>query len=151
MICAGCKRSMTNGFCPWCGNSNAQDPPELQGSPGVLPLAPDRPRGFGPTFSRFIVSAWGGFIRWLAWAGKALGEAQRTQEHGKVNAALICPHCQAKGSVRSKRIDRKTGISGGKIAAAVLLSPLTLLATGVSRNERATQAHCDHCGSTWTF
>ena len=74
---------------------------------------------------------------------------QHEDAYGKINAALICPHCQTKGQVRTKPVKRKKGISGGKVAAAVLISPVTLLATGISRKEQATQAHCDQCSSTW--
>lgn len=149
MACSKCGRGSSEGFCPWCGGGSDRLPPTTK--PPSDRLSTTGPRGFWPMFSRAIASAWDGFLDWISWARKELREASRVQEHGKINAALVCPHCQAKGSVRSKAIDRKTGISGGKIAAAVLLSPLTLLATGVSRSERATQAHCDCCESTWTF
>lgn len=148
MTCANCRKSISGGFCPWCGHGS--DLPAQTTSVGDSPV-PRGARGAWPKLFRIIVSACGGVLSLILGAGKALREISRIQEHGKINAILVCPHCQATGSVRSKPVDRKTGISGGKIAAAVLLSPLTLLATGVSRNERATQAHCDHCGSTWTF
>jgi hypothetical protein len=125
MACSKCAGKSSGGFCVWCGD-------------GSDLLA--RPKAQG-----------GGLLGWISGASQALREASRAQEHGKTNAVLVCSHCQATGSVRTKPVNRKTGISGGKIAAAVLLSPLTLLATGISRNEHATQAHCDRCGSTWTF
>ena len=46
---------------------------------------------------------------------------------------------------------RKKGISGGKVMGARLTGNLSLLVTGLSRKEQATQAHCDHCNSTWDF
>jgi hypothetical protein len=48
-------------------------------------------------------------------------------------------------------VSRKAGISGGKATGAILTGGLSLLATGLSRKERLTEAHCDNCGSTWTF
>ena len=43
------------------------------------------------------------------------------------------------------------GISGAKATGAVLTLGWSLLATGLSRKEQATQAHCSNCGSTWDF
>ena len=68
-----------------------------------------------------------------------------------VNEALICPHCQTKGKVSTSSIIKKTGISGGKATGAIMTGGVSLLVTGLSRNERATQAHCSNCGSTWTW
>ncbi len=70
---------------------------------------------------------------------------------GPVNSALLCPHCQARGKVRTKSLKLKKGISGGKATAAVLTGGVSLLATGLSRKEAATQARCDNCSSTWNF
>jgi hypothetical protein len=67
------------------------------------------------------------------------------------NEALICPHCQTKGKVSAVSIMKKAGISGGKATAAVLTGGLSVLATGLSRKEKATQAHCSNCGSTWIY
>jgi hypothetical protein len=69
----------------------------------------------------------------------------------RVNEALICPHCQTKGKVSTISVMEKTGISGGKATAAVLTGGLSVLATGLSRKEKATQAHCSNCGSTWVY
>jgi hypothetical protein len=46
---------------------------------------------------------------------------------------------------------RKKGISGGKVMGGLLTGGISLLATGLSRKEQATQAHCDNCKSTWDF
>ncbi len=72
-------------------------------------------------------------------------------KYGLVNPALLCPHCQAKGNIRTKTVNSKAGISGGKATAAILTGGVSLLATGLSRNETVTQAHCDNCGSDWRF
>lgn len=64
---------------------------------------------------------------------------------------LICPHCQTRGSVYTKEVKQKKGISGGKAVGAVLTLGWSILATGLSRKERLTEAHCQNCGSTWTF
>ncbi len=74
-----------------------------------------------------------------------------TGKFGPINAALVCPHCQTKGKVRTKRIKQKKGVSGSKAAAAVITGGLSVLAVGLSRKEASTQAHCDNCGSTWLF
>lgn len=70
---------------------------------------------------------------------------------GPINPELICPHCQIKGKVHTIPVKRKRGISGRKAVGAILTGGLSLLATGLSRKERTTQAHCDNCGSTWDF
>lgn len=71
--------------------------------------------------------------------------------HGKINALLICPHCQNKGSVRTKRIMKKVGISGAKATGAIFTGGLSLIATGLSKKEQITEAYCDNCNSTWQF
>jgi hypothetical protein len=71
--------------------------------------------------------------------------------HGPSNPVLICPHCQEKGRVRTKPVTRKKGISGGKATAAIFTAGVSMLATGLSRKENLTQAHCGNCGSTWEF
>jgi hypothetical protein len=67
------------------------------------------------------------------------------------NAAIICPHCQSRGTVRTKQVKRKKGVSGGKATAAVLTGGLSVLATGLSRKETVTEAHCTNCRNTWQF
>lgn len=71
--------------------------------------------------------------------------------YGRRNAAMVCPHCQVRGQVRVKAVTQKRGISGSKATAAVLTAGVSMLATGLSRKERVTQAHCDNCGNTWSF
>lgn len=71
--------------------------------------------------------------------------------YGGLNEKMICPHCQEKGNVRTKSVSKKLGISGGKATAAILTGGWSLLATGLSRKENTTQAHCTNCNSTWTL
>jgi hypothetical protein len=75
----------------------------------------------------------------------------KDSQRGPLNPQMICPHCQSKGTVRTKKVTQKKGISGGKATAAVLTAGVSILATGLSRKEGATEAHCDNCGSTWYF
>jgi hypothetical protein len=70
---------------------------------------------------------------------------------GPLNAELVCPHCTLRGHVRTKEVYRKSGISGAKATGALLTGGLSVLATGLSRKDRVTQAHCMNCGSTWVF
>ena len=72
-------------------------------------------------------------------------------EYGFINAAMICPHCQCKGTVRTKIVDQKMGISGGKATGAILTGGVSLLATGLSRNQQMTKATCCNCKNTWMF
>jgi len=77
--------------------------------------------------------------------------AQHESQHGPINPAMICPHCQTKGAVRTRAVTQKKGVSGGKATAAVLTGGISMLGTGLSRKENLTEAHCDNCGSTWHF
>jgi len=70
---------------------------------------------------------------------------------GALNDHMICPHCQTKGRVLTKAVTQKKGISGGKATGALLTGGISLVATGLSRKEVSTQAHCLTCGSTWHF
>lgn len=82
------------------------------------------------------------------------GDSDATQHlsaYGPVNPTLICPHCQKTGRVHTKPVRQKKGISGAKATGAVLTGGLSMLATGLSRKEALTEAHCDNCGSTWRF
>ena len=77
---------------------------------------------------------------------------QRAEElYGSINHAMVCPHCQERGNIRTKSTEQKKGLSGGKTTAAVLTGGISLLATGLSRKEKLTQAHCANCNNTWYF
>lgn len=78
-------------------------------------------------------------------------DAERRAKWGWVSPAMVCPHCQTKGKVRTTPVTKKKGISGAKATGAVLTGGLSVLATGLSRKENLTQAHCDNCNSTWVF
>jgi len=71
--------------------------------------------------------------------------------YGDLNPVMVCPHCQTKGSIRTKSVERKKGISGGKATAAVLTGGISVLATGLSRKEELTQARCGNCKNIWAF
>jgi hypothetical protein len=70
---------------------------------------------------------------------------------GPVSPNYICPHCQTKGFVRTIPVKRKKGVSGAKVTGAILTMGVSMLATGLSRKEGLTQAHCGNCDSTWDF
>ncbi len=68
-----------------------------------------------------------------------------------LNREMICPHCQTKGSVSTRSIKKKGSISGGKVMGGLLTGGVSLLATGLSRKERVTEAYCNNCKSKWHF
>lgn len=74
---------------------------------------------------------------------------QRGRGRPARDALLVCPHCGTRGLVRSQSVKRKRGISGGKATGAVLTGGVSVLATGLSRKERATRMDCGRCGTTW--
>lgn len=71
--------------------------------------------------------------------------------HGDLRSQVVCPHCMERGRVRCKEIKNKKGISGGKATGAILTGGVSMLATGLSRKEAATQAYCENCKSSWQF
>jgi len=64
---------------------------------------------------------------------------------------MVCPHCQTKGNVSTQRAKKKQGVSGGKATGALLTGGVSLLATGLSRKQKVTEAKCATCGSKWVF
>jgi len=64
---------------------------------------------------------------------------------------MTCPHCNVNGKVRTKPGIRKKGISGGKAVGGLLTGGLSILATGLSRKGKETEAHWMNCSSTWHF
>jgi uncharacterized Zn finger protein (UPF0148 family) len=67
------------------------------------------------------------------------------------NKNMICPHCQVKGKCTTEQVKRKNGISGGKVMGGLLTGGISLLATGLSRKQKMTHAHCYNCGADWYF
>ncbi len=65
------------------------------------------------------------------------------------NASMVCPHCTSTGTVKTKAVKAKRGVSGAKATAAVFTAGISLLGTGLSRKEKLTEAHCTKCGMTW--
>lgn len=109
-----------------------------------------------------IVVALVAFMIWLSnWESEEklkrlgpLGEGITASDisiYGDPQPAFVCPHCQKKGKVLTKQIKKKAGISGGKATGAILTGGISLLATGLSRKDELTQAHCVNCNSTWHF
>jgi hypothetical protein len=72
-------------------------------------------------------------------------------QHFKSNAQMVCPHCLTKGSVQTRRVRAKAGVSGGKATGALLTGGLSLLATGLSKKTAVTQAKCLSCNNRWEF
>jgi len=83
------------------------------------------------------------------------GAGENTIENFEVKSQMesnmICPYCQTKGSVTTKKIKRKAGISGGKATAGILTCGISLLGTGLSRKELITEACCSNCGALYSF
>jgi hypothetical protein len=69
--------------------------------------------------------------------------------HQGGQVAIVCPHCQVKGRVTTRRVKQKKGISGGKAVGAIFTGGTSMLATGLSRKEKATEMHCHNCNTTW--
>ena len=67
----------------------------------------------------------------------------------KIKENIVCPHCKKHGCVATKRHKAKKGVSGGKATGALLTGGLSLLATGLSREEWVMDAKCKNCGAEW--
>ena len=65
--------------------------------------------------------------------------------------AMICPHCGKRGSVTTRQVKKKKGLSGGKATAAVVTGGFSVLATGLSRKDKVTEARCGRCKNVWHF
>lgn len=85
------------------------------------------------------------------YAKDSLERKQKIETYGYISPAMICPHCQTKGQISTKPVKRKKGVSGAKVTGAILTFGVSMLATGLSRKEGLTQAHCGNCNSTWDF
>ena len=92
-----------------------------------------------------------GFFESVRVAADQAKAAAEIKKWGTVNPAIICPQCQTTGRVSTLLTKRKKGVSGAKATGAVLTLGWSLLATGLSRKEQVTQAHCGNCSSTWDF
>ena len=62
---------------------------------------------------------------------------------------IKCPHCGTVGQVKTKKIQQKQGISGGKATGAVLTAGFSVLATGLSRKQEVTECKCKVCKMVW--
>lgn len=65
------------------------------------------------------------------------------------STALVCPHCQVRGQVSSRRVKQKKGVSGGKLTGAILTAGISMLGTGLSRKEKVTEMRCGNCKTVW--
>lgn len=81
----------------------------------------------------------------------SLADYALTKAHGSIHPQVVCPHCQTKGLVRMQSAKVKQGISGGKATGAVLTGGLSVLATGLSKKGKVTQAWCGNCLTAWQF
>lgn len=87
----------------------------------------------------FVVLVIAGILMWNMRDGAA----------DRGSRAIVCPHCQYRGYVTTRRVRRKRGVSGGKATAAVFTLGTSMLATGLSRKETVTAMKCKNCHSRW--
>jgi hypothetical protein len=105
----------------------------------------------------FIIGmiAYGAIFAWMLMEQNEIAHLPREVKDrmgwGPINPEMICPHCQEQGTVRTKAASHKKGVHVGKVTAALLTGGVSLLATGLSRHEILTEAHCDNCQNSWMF
>lgn len=76
------------------------------------------------------VDAAGGSEKYMESLLKSSGNTRR---YGVINPALICPHCQTKGQVRS----------------SIAPNQAMLTTSNTYKAKSSTKMHCDVCGSDW--
>ena len=62
---------------------------------------------------------------------------------------ITCPHCGTVGSVKTKQVKKKQGISGAKVMGGLVTHGWSLLGTGLSQKNKVTKTHCKTCGTKW--
>nr|WP_320131696.1 hypothetical protein [uncultured Holophaga sp.] len=84
---------------------------------------------------------------------QAAKETEEQERWGKVNAVMICPHCQVKGGIRTKQISTPGSLAPKKAAKAALIGGAVGVLVAGMRTEDVThtQAHCSQCTNTWVF
>lgn len=99
------------------------------------------------TFGVILGVVVAGFIFWKV---NTSPEAQQARDRAlEQQKRIVCPHCNSTGTVTARQIKRKKGISGGKATGAIITGGASVVATGLSRKEGATQMSCSNCGTTW--
>ena len=63
---------------------------------------------------------------------------------------MVCPHCETKGQVTTRKVSGAPSSSGDTLATAILTAGISLLGSGLSRKLTVTQAWCGNCGEAWT-
>lgn len=106
-------------------------------------------KGFNMGFALFVFVTI--IIAYTIYFMNSSPEEQANILYGQKNSQMICPHCNKVGHIHTKNVEQKKGISGGKATGAILTGGISLLATGLSRKENHTQAHCTNCNNTWYF
>ncbi len=108
------------------------------------------PSGFGFVFGIPVV-----ILTLMIHADISRAAARPTQKEittkAECDGKIVCPQCQTRGFVTTQKVQVNKGIHGGKATAAVLTGGISMLATGLSRQDEMTQATCSNCGSTWKF
>jgi hypothetical protein len=97
-----------------------------------------------------------GFVLCLGVICCQVYETAHKQKHkvAEVNAGdakIVCPQCQERGHVTTKKVEANAGIHGGKATAALLTGGISMLATGLSNKVEMTEAKCSNCNSKWQF
>jgi hypothetical protein len=67
-----------------------------------------------------------------------LARHRAIDRYGLPNANLVCPHCQTKGSVRSKSAEEVTSTK-----------VIPIIGNNIKARKMVTQMHCDNCDTTW--
>lgn len=65
------------------------------------------------------------------------------------NPHIVCKHCGTKGTVKTRQMPRKKGISGGKATGALMTGGLSMGLTGLSRKQTVTEMTCTNCKTVW--
>jgi hypothetical protein len=106
-------------------------------------------------FAILLVAAWVGWVN--SPSGRAALERARQADQRKrelkasQESRIVCPHCQTAGRVTTSAVTLKKGVSGAKATAALFTAGTSMVVTGLSRKEAATEARCSNCGQVWHY
>lgn len=83
------------------------------------------------------------------WAEAERAKTANVASRPTGDAALVCPHCHSRGTVKTSKKSTKDGLSGAKATAGVITGGKSVALTGLSKKRKVRQARCGRCKMSW--
>ncbi len=114
-------------------------------------------KDFGGFFSRFFGAKRSSFAETVQRIDKFFLKLEKSKEQldkargidpnlPRGDKAIVCPFCQTRGTVRTKK---KSQTSVGKGIGAALTFGVSTIFTGLNKHQSLIQATCAQCKQTW--